>query len=99
MKQKHWNEISQSVSSVVELIEAVPGVISVHGQLADTLAVIVVLVDSDESRRAIRDLECQIYDGSDTPPIDIRVRRVDDAEITAQQTALDTAYGRLGSRS
>lgn len=97
MKHNDWQKTSEAVSAIVELVEAVPGVISIHGQLADSLAIIVVLVKDDTARSAVRQLEYQLFDTSELPPIELRVRRVNTDEVALQQKALDTAYGRLSS--
>ena len=95
--ERIWLEAEKALSAAVDQIEKIAGVISIHAQYAQPVAVMVILVADDEAKQAVSALECQLSHGSDHSPLDIHVQRVARDEVNLEQAALSTAFSLLWS--
>ncbi|HLF79506.1 MAG TPA: hypothetical protein VJB57_18650 [Dehalococcoidia bacterium] len=99
-KSEHlWEQAAGALDLATEHIAKVPGVISIHAQYAEPLAVMVVLVENEDARRKVVGLECELFHKPTDLALDIHVQRVEEEDLEAEQAALATAFGLFWSRN
>ena len=101
MAKKHgtWPKVSEALDAATDRITTVPGVVSVHGQHSNELAIVVVLVDSKRARQAVRHVEDELFREDPEIPLDISVYPVAEDKIEPTKEALSTGYSLLWSRN
>ena len=95
LNKDDWKKAAKAMTKVVERLQTVQGVASIHAQYAEPIAVLVVLVESDAARKAVYSAETQLFRENPELPIDFLVQKVEHAEVSRDQEALEMAYGRL----
>lgn len=97
-KNEAWPDIAIAMSETARRLEALPGVASIHAQYSAPMAVVVVLVDSDAAKRAVRGVEEELFDEWPDLPLDLHVQCVSKDEIALDRAALATAFSLIWAR-
>ena len=93
-----WKHVEDSIALMAESLRMIDGVISVHAQYAEPVAVTVVLVATEAAKKAVRRLEDRLFFDDADFPIDLHIHQVNEADLCSRQDALDSSYGRVWSR-
>ncbi|SRR6266540_2057504 len=93
-----WKHVETAVTKLTQGLDAIPGVMSVHAQYTEPIAVAVVLVLTEDAKKAMRRLERHLFDENPDLPLDLHVHAVHEEDLHVRQQSLETAYGRVWSR-